>query len=107
MYGYNGKSVGYFPSFCKFYFCAKWLVYACMVTFVGEKWFGGLHVLFVGDILQLPPVNAGAIFDTTTSNVVSLKLGCMTSINLWKETVVYDELTSMNDKRETKPLYHF
>ena len=33
MYGYNGKSVGYFPSFCKFYFCAKWLVYACMVTY--------------------------------------------------------------------------
>ena len=32
MYLYNGKSVGYFPSFWELYFCAKWLVYACMVT---------------------------------------------------------------------------
>ena len=68
--------------------------------FGGEKWFGGLNVLFVGDILQLPPVNAGAIFDTITSKVVSLKLGCMTSINLWKETVVYDELT-INERQKT------
>ena len=31
---YNGKSVGYFLLFWEFYFCAKWLVYACMVTCV-------------------------------------------------------------------------
>ena len=29
MYGCSGKSVGYFPSFLDFYFCAKWLVYEC------------------------------------------------------------------------------
>ena len=29
----NGKCVGYFPSFWEFYFCAKWLVYVCMVTY--------------------------------------------------------------------------
>ena len=40
MHGYNGKSVGYFPSFCKFYFCAKWLVYACMVTYTWSFLFG-------------------------------------------------------------------
>ena len=28
-----GKSVDYFPSFWEFYFCTKWLVYACMVTY--------------------------------------------------------------------------
>ena len=28
------KSVGYFPSFWEFYFCAKWLVYACMVIYI-------------------------------------------------------------------------
>ena len=36
MYGYNGKSVGYFPSFWGFYFCANWLVYACMVAFMAD-----------------------------------------------------------------------
>ena len=34
MYGYNGKSVGYFSSFWEFYFCTKWFVYACMVTYI-------------------------------------------------------------------------
>ena len=32
MYGYNGKSVGYFSSFREFYFGTKWLVYASIVT---------------------------------------------------------------------------
>ena len=31
-----GKSVGYFPSFWEFYFCAKWLVYACWSHIVLE-----------------------------------------------------------------------
>ena len=26
------------------------------------QWFGGINILFVGDILQLPPVNGAAVF---------------------------------------------
>ena len=39
MYGYNGKRprFGYFPLFWEFYFCAKLLVYACVVTYIPDS----------------------------------------------------------------------
>ena len=40
-----------------------------------DQWCGGVNVLFVGDILQLPPVNGVPVFDRIT---VAQKLGCMT-----------------------------
>ena len=40
-------------------------------------------MLFVGDILQLPPVNGTPVF----------RLGSIGSVNIWKEAVLYDELT--------------
>ena len=45
-----------------------------------DQWFGGVNVLFVGDILQLPPVNGAPVFDRITSKAVAQKLGCMTSL---------------------------
>ena len=50
-------------------------------------------MLFVGDILQLPPVNGAPVFDRITNKSLALKLGCMTSVNIWQDTVLYDELT--------------
>ena len=58
-----------------------------------DEWFGGVNVLFVGDILQLPPVNGGAVFERVNNRSVVSKLGCMTSINIWQECISYDELT--------------
>ncbi|CAI8005302.1 ATP-dependent DNA helicase PIF1, partial [Geodia barretti] len=60
--------------------------------FARDEWFGGVNVLFVGDILQLPPVN-GAVFEKINNRSITTKLGCMTSVNIWQENVVYDKLT--------------
>ena len=45
-----------------------------------DEWFGGVNILFVGDILQLPPVNGGAVFERINNKSIVNKLGCMTSL---------------------------
>ena len=74
--------------------------------FAKDDWFGGMNVLFVGDILQLPPVNGAPVhvFDRITSKSVASKLGCMTSVNIWQDTVVYDELT-INERQKKDQVF--
>ena len=60
--------------------------------FAKYEWFGGMNVLFVGDILQLPPVNGGPVQRICNKSITN-KLGCMTSVNIWEVCVDYDELT--------------
>ena len=59
----------------------------------GHDWFGGRNVLFVGDLLQLQPVNGSPVFDKISKKSLCLKLSCAASINIWTDSVVYDELT--------------
>ena len=54
-----------------------------------NEWFGSKNMLFVGDLLQLPPVNGNHVFEKITKKSLSFKLGCAT----WRDTVVYEELT--------------
>ena len=61
--------------------------------FARDEWFGGVNVLFVGDILQLPPVNGAPVYEQINNKSITTKLGCLTSVNIWHNTVVYDELT--------------
>ena len=67
--------------------------------FAKDEWFGGVNVLFVGDILQLPPVNGGAVFERISNKSITNKLGCMTSVNIWQVCVDYDELT-INERQK-------
>ena len=58
-----------------------------------SNWFGSTNVLFVGDILQLPPVNGQPVFSRLDNKAIGSRLGCMGSVKIWRDTVVYDELT--------------
>ena len=72
--------------------------------FGGSDWFGSMNVVFVGDLLQLPPVNGQPVFSKLTNKVISSKVGCMGSVNIWKDTVTYDELT-INECQKKDPAY--
>ena len=59
----------------------------------------GRNVLFVGDLLQLQPVNGSPVFEKICRKSVCHKLGCATSVNIWTDSVVYDELT-INERQK-------
>ena len=58
--------------------------------FGGNEWFGSKNMLFVGDILQLQPVNGNPVFHNISQTSLVYKLGCVAS---WSDYVLYDELT--------------
>lgn len=68
--------------------------------FGGTDWFGSRNMLFVGDLLQLQPVNGKPVFEKVTKKAVCHKLGCTTAVNIWKDCVAYDELTT-NERQKT------
>ena len=61
--------------------------------FGGDQWFGSMNILFFGDLLQLPPVNGSMVFQNISNKIIAARLGCVTAVNIWRESVVYDELT--------------
>ena len=44
--------------------------------FGGSDWFGSMNVIFVGDLLQIPPLNGLPVFSKLTNRAISGKLGC-------------------------------
>ena len=67
--------------------------------FGGHDCFGGRNMLFVGDLLQLQPVNGCPVFEKISKKSLCLKLGYAASINTWTDSVVYDELT-INERQK-------
>ena len=65
-----------------------------------------MNVLFVGDILQLPPVNGAPVFERISNKSITSKLGCLTSVNIWQDSVVYDELT-INKRQKKDQVFSF
>lgn len=70
--------------------------------FGSDQWFGSMNVLFFGDLLQLPPVNGSMVFQNISNKLIAARLGCVTAVNIWKESIVYDELT-INERQKRDP----
>ena len=73
--------------------------------FGGDELFGSRNVLFVGDILQLQPVSGSAVFENITQKTLLNTLGCAASINIWRDSVTYDELT-INERQKVMQNLH-
>ena len=58
-----------------------------------------MNVLFVGDILQLPLVTGSSVFQKLCNKLIAIRMGSMALVNIWKETIVYDELT-INERQK-------
>ena len=67
--------------------------------FGSSYWFGSKN-MFVGDFLQLQPVNGNPVFQKITQKSLLHKLGCTTAVNIWKDSVIYDELT-INEQQKS------
>ena len=67
--------------------------------FGGNDWFGSKNMLFMGDLLQLQPVNGSAVFERITRKSLQFKLGCVATVNISKDAVEYDELT-INERQK-------
>ena len=65
----------------------------------GDDYFWSMNMLFVGDILQLPPVIGSPVFSKMCNKLIASRMGSIASVNIWKETIVYDELT-INERQK-------
>ena len=70
----------------------------------GDEYFGSMNMLFVGDILQLPPVTGSPVFSKLCNKLIASRMGSIASVNIWKETIVYDELT-INERQKNDRLF--
>ena len=58
-----------------------------------DEYFKSMNMLLVGDILQLPPVTGSPVFSKLCNKLIASRIGSIASVNIWKETNMYDELT--------------
>ena len=68
---------------------------------IEDGWFGRRNLLFLGDLLQLPPVFEGPIYTALTVDLAQKYTGCAGTVDLWCKLFSYDELTiNMRQKDE-------
>uniref|UniRef100_A0A1X7VSF0 Uncharacterized protein n=1 Tax=Amphimedon queenslandica TaxID=400682 RepID=A0A1X7VSF0_AMPQE len=68
--------------------------------FKSDEWFCGKSVLFIGDILPLPPVRGKPVFDKVRASTLIYWLGSNGAVNIWRDSVTYDKLT-INERQQT------
>ena len=68
---------------------------------VRDGWFGQQNLLFLGDLLQLPPVFEGPVYSSVSSELAAKLTGSVGTVDLWQNLFSYDELTiNMRQKDE-------
>lgn len=67
-----------------------------------DGWFGGKHIILMGDLLQLPPVNADSAYMNLTIDKIQKYIGSIGAVNLWADLFSYDELlTNVRQQDDT------
>ena len=59
---------------------------------VKDGWFGQRNLLFLGDLLQLPPVFEGPVFKPLSLDCAQKHIGCVGTVDLWRDLFEYEEL---------------
>ena len=62
--------------------------------------FGSKNMLFMGDLLQLQPVNRHPVFEKITQKSLQHKLGCATSVTFGETLSLTTSSSSMSVKRK-------
>ena len=60
------------------------------VTNILGQW--SMNMLLVGDILQLLPITESPVLSKLCKKLIASRMGSIASVNIWKDTIVYDEL---------------
>ena len=68
-----------------------------------EETFGGMNVIFVGDLLQLKPINEGEVFETVTKPQNRKYLKGLLAPTIWQD-LEFHELT-INQRQEDNPRF--
>ena len=80
-----------------------WLTEIFQTEEVEDGWFGKRNMLFLGDLLQLPPVFEGPVYTPLTAELTQKYTGCVGAFDLWRNLFTYLELTiNMWQKDEKK-----
>ena len=66
-----------------------------------DGWFGRQNLLFLGDLLQLPPVFEGPVYSSVSSELATKLTGSVGTVDLWRNLFSYEALTiNMRQKDE-------
>ena len=71
-------------------------------TEVENGWFGKRNMLFLGDLLQLPPVFEGPVYTPLTAKLTQKYTGCVGAVNLWRDLFSYLEWTINMRQKDDK-----
>jgi len=69
---------------------------------INDGWFGRIHLLMFGDLLQLPPVNEESPFMSLKKNQIDKYTHSLGALNIWANLFSYDELIeNMRQKNDS------